>query len=103
MFILIVSSHYFIFSHSLGQQFGLLKDFEANTSNANDTYLYYSVCRIQQVSPGTNNTNRYLIGCLKNMSDLDNISEYLWGPYGSPMAAIQGGAMVDWVCKDGND
>lgn len=78
------------------QQFGLLHDFEPNTSNANDTYLYYTVCRIQQVSPGTNDTNRYLIGCRKNMSELDNISAYLWGSYGSPLAAIQGGAMVDW-------
>jgi hypothetical protein len=31
------------------------------------------------------------------MSDLDNISSYLWESYGSPMAAIKGGAMVDWV------
>jgi len=80
------------------QQFGLLHDFQVNTSAGNSTQ-YYSICRIQQrLHDGT--MQRNLIACNDDINYLNNRTKSLWLPYGDPISAIKAGVFVDWCYND---
>jgi len=86
------------------QQFGLIKDFEVNTTipknqskqeriNASS---YYTICRVQQRELSHLSLSRNLIGCNADVDVLNNMSADLIEPFGDPITAIQNGIFVDW-------